>query len=144
MQWPMTANATSPPESSPPESGTQKAGRSVLIVDDDDALVEALSELLREEGYRVETYTVAEGALARLREGAAPPDVVLLDYLMPTMNGDEFLAALDEAEIAVPVLLLSAMNESRVPRRSSLVRAVIRKPFDLDRLLGELAQIRAA
>jgi len=115
----------------------------VFIVDDDPALVEALAELLRDEGYRVEAYTVATEALARLEAGLRP-DVILLDYLMPAMNGDEFLGALDRANVDVPVMLLSAMNESRVPMRARRVRAVIRKPFDLERLLDELSQLKAA
>jgi CheY-like chemotaxis protein len=128
-----------------PMPSTAEVGseRSVFIVDDDPALVEALTELLCEEGYRVEAHTVATEALARL-EGGVRPDVVLLDYLMPAMNGDEFLGALERAGVDVPVMLFTAMNESRVHVPARRVRAVIRKPFDLDRLLDELARVRAA
>ncbi len=124
-----------------PANTTAVSARSVLIVDDDPALVEALTDLLREEGYLVEAHTVATDALARLSREPRP-DVVLLDYLMPGMNGDEFLRALERAEIDVPVMLLSAMSESRMPTRR--VRAVIRKPFDLERLLAALAGLEAA
>jgi two-component system response regulator VicR len=119
---------------------TSAHARSVFIVDDDLALVEALSELLREEGYAVEAHTDVAVALERLQEGFRP-DVVLLDYLMPRMNGGDFLAELERAGIDLPVMLFTAMNESRVhvPRRH--VRAVIRKPFDLERLLEELSRI---
>ncbi len=119
---------------------TDEGKRSVYIVDDDPALVEALTELLREEGYAVEAFTDACVALARLEEGERP-DVVLLDYLMPRMTGGEFLVALERAGIDLPVMLFTAMNESRVqvPRRN--VRTVIRKPFDLERLLEELSRI---
>ena len=114
--------------------------RSVFIVDDDVALVEALSDLLREEGYAVEAHTDVITALGRLNEGIRP-DVVLLDYLMPKMNGRDFLLELEREGIDVPVMLFTAMNESRVhvPKRN--LRAVIRKPFDLEQLLHELSSI---
>jgi CheY-like chemotaxis protein len=126
----------------PQNACNDQPGRFVFIVDDDDALVEALTELLREEGYVVEAHTVASKALARLESGARP-DVILLDYLMPEMKGSEFLTALDRAGIEVPVMLLSAMNESRVDVPIRQVRAMIRKPFDLDRLLSELSRVAA-
>ena len=115
-------------------------GRSVFIVDDDDALVEALAELLREEGYAVEAHTNVTSALERL-EGGIRPDVVLLDYLMPQMSGGEFLAHLEDVGIDVPVMLFTAMNESRVQVPTRNVRAMIRKPFDLKRLLDELERV---
>jgi CheY-like chemotaxis protein len=111
--------------------------RSVFIVDDDEALVEALSELLREEGYAVEAHTDALRALERLKAGTRPT-VVLLDYLMPAMTGCDFLQHLEHAGIDVPVMLFTAMNEARVHVPMRNVRAVIRKPFDLKRLLEEL------
>jgi CheY-like chemotaxis protein len=119
---------------------TPARSRSVFIVDDDLALVEALSELLREEGYAVEAHTDVTVALERLSEGCRP-DVVLLDYLMPRMNGRDFLLELEREGIDVPVMLFTAMNESRVQVPKRNVRAVIRKPFDLERLLAELSNI---
>jgi CheY-like chemotaxis protein len=116
--------------------------RSVFIVDDDPALVEALTELLRDEGYAVEPHTDACVALARLEAGERP-DVVLLDYLMPRMTGGDFLVALERAGIEVPVMLFTAMNESRVHVPRQNVRTMIRKPFDLERLLEELSRIEA-
>jgi CheY-like chemotaxis protein len=118
------------------------SGRSVFIVDDDPVLVEALTELLREEGYRVEAHTDATSALDRLRAGVRP-DVVLLDYLMPAMNGEEFLEALESADIRVKVMLFTAMHEPRIRARGGLVRGMIRKPFDIDRLLAELERLRS-
>ncbi|MBK9260849.1 MAG: response regulator [Polyangiaceae bacterium] len=121
-------------------ANSNASGRLVFIVDDDVALVEALSDLLREEGYAVEAHTDVTGALERLHAGIKP-DVVLLDYLMPGMNGRDFLVELEREGIDVPVMLFTAMNESRVQVPKRNVRAVIRKPFDLERLLQELSSV---
>jgi CheY-like chemotaxis protein len=115
----------------------------VLIVDDDPVLVDALRELLNEEGYSVEGYTEPSRALDRLlREDR--PELVLLDYVMPSMNGEQFLEALDGAGIRVPVVLFTAMNDSQLPRRASHVASVIKKPFDLDCLLAVLDRLRTS
>jgi CheY-like chemotaxis protein len=125
-----------------PETTTHEVvrARSVFIVDDDEALVEALTELLREEGYAVEAHTDVVGALERLKAGTRP-DVVLLDYIMPGMTGCDFLRHLEQVGIDVPVMLFTAMNESRVQVPKRNVRVVIRKPFDLKRLLEELEKV---
>jgi len=124
-----------------PESA-DLAARTVFIVDDDDALVDALTELLRDEGHTVEPYTDVFHALDRLREGARP-HVILLDYWMPKMTGDAFLVELEREGIDVPVMLFTAMTASRVRVPTRNVRAVIRKPFELERLLEELANVES-
>jgi CheY-like chemotaxis protein len=124
-----------------PAAAEAVPGRSVFIVDDDPVLVEALSDLLREEGYRVEAHTEASEALSRLRSGVRP-DVVLLDYLMPTMNGEQFLDELANAGVHVNVVLFTAMNEPRIRAHAARVQGVIRKPFDIDRLLEEIERLR--
>lgn len=113
---------------------------SVLLVDDDEALVEALTELLRDEGHVVEAYADGESALARLKDGFRP-DVVLLDYLMPRMTGGEFLVELECQGIDLPVVLFTAMSASRVHVPTRNVIATIRKPFDLKRLLEALSKV---
>jgi CheY-like chemotaxis protein len=114
--------------------------RSVFIVDDDEALVEALTELLRDEGHTVEAHTDGARALVRLKEGIRP-DVVLLDYLMPGMNGGDFLVHLEVEGIDVPVMLFTALNASRVHVPTRNIRAMISKPFDFKRLLEELEKV---
>ncbi len=109
--------------------------RTVFVVDDDAALVESLVDVLTDEGYRVEGFTDPREALACLRAGARPAGL-LLDMLMPGMSGAEFMVALAEAGVALPVLLLSGLSEPGIPPGS--VAAVLPKPCDLDRLLTEL------
>jgi len=59
---------------------------------------------------------------------------------MPTMNGVQFVEALASAGVEVPIIMLSAMSDAYLP--STNVASVIKKPFELDQLLAELARLR--
>lgn len=109
----------------------------LFVVDDDQALVDSLLDLLTDEGYAALGFTRPVEALARLRAGARPR-AVLLDYTMPEMTGDEFLAALVEASVDVPVLLLSGVSD---PHLKGTVAAVVPKPFDIDQLIATIARV---
>jgi CheY-like chemotaxis protein len=83
----------------------------VLVVDDDEIVREALADRLTEEGYEV--LTAADGAKAMdcLRKPSAPrPSLIVLDLMMPVMNGQQFYRAkqLDSTLAAIPVLVMSA------------------------------------
>src|ERR1700744_551415 len=81
----------------------------VLVVDDDPALAEMLSIVLRGEGF--ETAVVGDGtrALPAVRE--VRPDVVLLDLMLPGMNGIDVCRAI-RAESGVPIVMLTAKNDT--------------------------------
>jgi CheY-like chemotaxis protein len=101
--------------------------RSVLIVDDDRAIVSALADLLRDEGYRVRT---AFDGLAALEETElTPPDLVLSDIAMPRLNGIALAQRLRDR--GVPVVLLSAAVSD--PHLADI--PYIAKPFDLDQVI---------
>jgi len=103
----------------------------VLIVDDELDIREAVTEVLSYEGYEV--VTASEGAEALRKCQELKPDLVLLDLMMPGMNGWEFRSAqLREPAIAgIPVVVVSALG------RVSSIDAVafLPKPFGLDDLL---------
>lgn len=82
---------------------------SVLLVDDDREIREVLGELLLEEGFTVEASWNGETALRRLREGFRP-DVIVLDIMMPIMNGSAFRTAQRQSPgmADIPVLGLTA------------------------------------
>jgi CheY-like chemotaxis protein len=112
--------------------------KTILVVDDEYAVVEALSALLEDEGYAVATAANGEEALHALDDGLAP-DLVLLDVMMPRMDGREVLRALraDPARRALPVIVMSAASQPLPPEQ--LGDAVfLPKPFDLKRLLGTI------
>jgi CheY-like chemotaxis protein len=106
----------------------------VLIVEDDADLREMMAQLLTLEGY--ETATVANGreALEYLHRAAAP-DVILLDLMMPVMDGWEFHRQLEaDPDLApVPVIVLSALDQGRATNIDAA--AFLKKPLDFDRLL---------
>lgn len=105
----------------------------VLAVDDDRDLREFYGALLRDEGHEVRLARDGVEALAQLDWG---PDLILLDLMMPVMDGYEFLRRLREHPLGehVPVLVLSA---ALPPGRDAVqgAQAVIRKPFDFDRMV---------
>jgi CheY-like chemotaxis protein len=106
--------------------------RVVLVVDDDDEIRQALRDLLTDEGYPV--YCAGNGlvALALLKE-IPRPCVILLDLMMPVMDGRAFLGALreDSARAAIPVTVITAANDTA---GLAGVR-VLRKPIDVEKLL---------
>src|SRR5512132_4356371 len=81
----------------------------ILIVEDDVDVRDALMQVLEFEGYRVTGASNGEEALAALRAGGRP-SLILLDLMMPVMNGSQFRAAqlADRALAAIPVIVLSA------------------------------------
>lgn len=107
-------------------------GSTVLIVDDEPDIREAVSELLSEEGYEV--LGAADGDEALRKARACHPSLVLLDLMMPGMNGWEFRARQKgDPELAtIPVVVVSALG------RAAGVDAVayLEKPFELEALLS--------
>jgi len=115
-----------------------KGGR-ILVVDDEPMLRETLGQVLSDEGYVVDIAVDGEDALERVR--AARPDVILLDLMMPGMNGRQFLQALreDPAYATVPVLIMTAVHGVNVNLTSIGASELVEKPFDVDDLLNKVA-----
>jgi len=112
----------------------------VLLVEDDAEVRTSVAEILELEGFAVDTAIHGRQALDKLRSGAAP-SILLLDLMMPVMNGLELLECLreDTALTPPPVIVLSA---NRGYEAADLgVEAIVRKPFDLDALLGNISSV---
>jgi CheY-like chemotaxis protein len=116
----------------------------VLIVDDDSAIRELLREALEEEGYVVEESTDGNACLAALR-ASQEGMVVLLDQLMPKLDGMGVLRALrKDPQLASrhAFILLTARSRVSMPMGEDLsarVVSVVRKPFELEALLEAVA-----
>ncbi len=109
---------------------------SVLVVDDERDIREAVAEVLKDEGYEVIDACDGAEALSQLR--AHHPAVVLLDLMMPGMNGWEFCAARkrEPGLDAIPVIVISALG-----RVSGIdAAAFLQKPFELDALVSTVRQ----
>lgn len=114
--------------------------RTILLVDDDHDVTEALSSVLQDEGYDVVTASNGHEALLYLKTHSPRPSLILLDLMMPVMDGYEFRIEQrrDPMIAAIPVVVLTVgtMGE-RVAEMG--VTGHLRKPFDLERLLDEIA-----
>lgn len=112
---------------------------SVLIVEDDPEIRETLKEIIELEGYSALTAPDGQKALEILRELSIRPCLVLLDLMMPVMNGWELLEHRERDVIlaAIPVVVISAAGE-RAQKASAT--AHIKKPVDIDVLLSTVRQ----
>jgi two-component system response regulator MprA len=110
----------------------------VLVVDDEPAVRSALQRALRLEGYDVEL--AANGSEALLRAGSAAPDVVVLDVLMPELDGLEVARRLRATGSRTPILMLTARDgvADRVDGLDSGADDYLVKPFALEELLARL------
>jgi CheY-like chemotaxis protein len=106
----------------------------VLIVEDDDDLREMMAQLLSLEGFQAAAVANGQEALEYLRQGTAP-DLILLDMMMPVMDGWEFRRRQksDPSMAEVPVIVFSALDQGRITDISA--EAILKKPLDFDRLL---------
>ncbi len=113
----------------------------VQVVDDDDLIRLALETLFLDEGFDVRAARHGLEALAQL--DGWRPDVILLDLMMPHMDGWTFRAQqrqrLDVAD--VPVVVLSGAHESRMRARELDAAAVLTKPFHLDEIVATVRRI---
>jgi len=111
----------------------------VLIVDDDEDIRDSIQSLLELRGYHVDTAEDGASALERMRSGPAPA-LVILDFMMPGMNGEEFRTAQlrDPALATVPVVLLTGAGERAGAARVNVER--IAKPIDLQLLFDTVAR----
>jgi CheY-like chemotaxis protein len=114
--------------------------KTIVIVDDESGLADILSAALLNVGYRV--HTAWNGALGLEAIAAHSPDLVILDYTMPVLDGAGVLAAMQANRnlASVPVVMMSAMAEAIVRQRCAGFAAFVRKPFELDVMLGEVGR----
>ena len=114
----------------------------VLVVDDEPLIAMALEAMLEDAGHRVATAANGRQGLERLAE-APRPDLVLLDMMMPVMNGPAMLAAMaaDPDLNGVPVIVLSSLPEAALRTHADGVAAILRKPYTADSVLGAIVRV---
>jgi two-component system, cell cycle sensor histidine kinase and response regulator CckA len=123
-----------------PDFEKRASGRSLLVVEDDADIREALDGLLSMEGFRVAGCSNGREALDWLR--ASPkPDIILLDLMMPVMDGWQFrVAQKDDPELAtIPVLALSADSTAKAAAIDA--EAYLKKPVDYDTLIATIDRL---
>jgi|GEM_PF-1222017 len=119
-----------------PQSGA------ILVVEDDAGIRESVCTILADEGYPVLSAVNGKDAIDLLRSTSPRPRLILLDLMMPVMNGWEFYARtrLDNVIAAIPVVVMSAYEGDA--RTGSLT--LLKKPLRLDELLAAVAEMSAA
>lgn len=120
-------------------------GLSLMIIDDDDDLRNALAFIMSTQGYEVAAFGDARKALDALETGA-PPFLILLDLMMAGMSGWEFRAAqLASVTLsAIPIVILTAANTLTDGVHTLSDVEIVEKPFALDPLLALVARYAAA
>ena len=106
----------------------------ILVVEDDDGIRDSLKDLLEFEGYQVQTARHGQEACEQLLSGTSLPALILLDLMMPVMDGWEFLKIQsgDPSLSKIPVVIVSAAGDhAKVPQ----AQAYLRKPIHLDKFM---------
>ena len=118
----------------------QTKPRHVLIVEDDDGIRETLQEILLEEGYTVSVAENGRRALDVLSSGRPLADLIVLDLMMPVMNGQEFRAhqLAHPRWSRIPVVVISAVAPADSWRGGGA--RFVAKPFSLDTILGAVSE----
>jgi len=124
----------------------------VYVIDDDDLVRDGLCSLLEHLGHRTKSYRYPEVALQELIAASPPPEVVIVDYNMPGMNGAQFIGGYSTAIAKEPrfkntsILLMSGLPPSHfqdfMSEFSQLKLGILEKPFSLETLRRKLANIQ--
>ena len=114
--------------------------QTVMVVDDEPRVCQLFQKVLGEDGYRVVTATSGQGALALAAE--ACPDAILLDIVMPGLDGVATLRELRKAGQRAPVIMLTVQGSLETAREAMILGAYdyVTKPFNLDFLRSVLRE----
>jgi two-component system, OmpR family, response regulator len=116
----------------------------ILVAEDDPRLADLLGQSLTEAGWDVEVVADGRSAYGRALPGGLPYDVLLLDWMLPEMDGVTVCRRLRDLGVTTPVLMLTARGEvrDRVAGLDAGADDYLAKPFDLDELLARLRALR--
>jgi CheY-like chemotaxis protein len=116
----------------------------VLVVDDDEAIRDVLQVVLESAEYSVDV--AADGLVALMKlEAGAKPDLILLDVMMPRMDGITFVRELQQRGLrhAIPIVLLSAHIRTKEAVSHMGLEGFISKPFEIDDVLNLVERLTA-
>jgi CheY-like chemotaxis protein len=117
--------------------------RPILVVDDDPAIRDVVADILELSDYRVTTASNGAEALAQIR--VEVPAAVLLDLMMPVMDGWEFLAQCRRRRpcAQVPVVIMTAAQDAALAATRLGVQGYLTKPFELEAVLAVVDRVAA-
>lgn len=139
----VTKDAAHEAEGETPEETEKSTGATLLVVDDEEALLELIHNALESEGYTVKTARSGEDALTWLSENHGRVDAVVLDLSMPGMGGRQCLHILSQQFPHIPVIVASGDAAHEIVREPAKfrVRGAIVKPYRLKSLLKILHDV---
>jgi CheY-like chemotaxis protein len=113
----------------------------VLVVDDEPLIAMALKAALEDENYRVITAANGKQGLERLAETHA--DIVLLDMMMPVMNGPAMLTAMaaDPHLRDIPIIVVSSLPEATIRIQAELAVMILQKPYTVAQVLQAIPRV---
>ncbi|HTL12223.1 MAG TPA: response regulator [Bdellovibrionota bacterium] len=116
--------------------------KKIFIVEDDEGIREALQELLESVGYSVETAGDGREALCLLKKTPGLPSLILLDLMLPHMDGYQFrqVQGTDPRLKGIPVVITTAGGDIESKSQKVGAEGSLRKPFDLDEVLATVAR----
>ncbi len=118
-------------------------GKSILVVEDDDAIRDMISKILTRQGYRVSTAIDGNEAVIMIKQGKAKYDLVLSDVIMPGLNGMDLAAILPRLLPGAKIMLMSGFNERVIAQYGKLDPNIpfIQKPFSKGDLEAKIKQV---
>ena len=114
----------------------------ILVIDDDPAILQTVSDILEFEGYPVALASNGAEGLNLLEQ--VQPSLILLDMRMPVLDGWQFARTLQQRGIRLPILVMTAAQDARRWAHEIDADAYIAKPFDLVELLTAVEKVRNA
>jgi CheY-like chemotaxis protein len=120
---------------------TSKARYQILVVDDEPTVCKAIQMMLRYYGHEVQTAADGQAALAAFEAGKF--DLVITDYLMPEMKGDQLVSQIKQSRPDQRIIMVTAFAEDFLARGKPTggVDMVLNKPFSLDELRAAIAKV---
>jgi len=137
---------TSTSPSLPPGEHDQersKANNRLVIVDDEKAIGKSLKTIFSSRGYQAFVFDQPRQALEWLTLGQEKPDLLLVDYMMPEMDGLELVAEVRKHYPKLPVILMTGVQDAEAEKRfeEASINTVLSKPFDVNHLLAQISNL---
>ncbi len=126
-------------------NNTSATSATVLIIDDNLVMLEACREILEKAGYRVLVAEEGAAGVERLRRERQEIDLIILDWMLPTTSGDEWLAEILRIDPKARVIFATGhiVDEATRRRVEPRVRGFLRKPFAANKLLEIVQKVLA-
>ncbi|MCG8684870.1 MAG: response regulator [Desulfobacterales bacterium] len=119
----------------------EQGNETILFVDDEDYLAEVGKEMLEDYGYKVDIETSPAKALALFEKEPDRYDLLITDYTMPGMTGDQLVEKLLTIRPGLPVILCSGIRLAQDLENTKGISRILMKPFDMDQLIDIVREV---